>query len=388
MRRGFGKALLAILVFGVALFSSCNRDGSSVRLSVRGSDVPDSSLVYIVDVEPGPDGFVRLDSARTLDGAFSFEGKGYEDGVYYLMLPPGRFALVYVGTPAAQLTLAVPDSDAASVSEGGLYSATLTRYNALMKRFSTGRGALEQEARSLQQTASSDATQVADAQARMAELEAQYDKLVEENDAEVQKLIAENPSDMVALFILRSQLERSSTDQEREALRGLYEGMDKSLASSRDMKWIAEYFEKSDRLQIGKPFVDFEVEDAEGGKHKLSDVAGKGQVVLVEFWASWCGYCRQFNPELVKLYGEFHAKGFEIFGVSLDKDRGEWQEAVKADGLGWTQYVESASIEPMPSSLYQVRGIPYNVLLDKSGVIIGKGLNPNELRLLLTDMLP
>jgi len=105
----------------------------------------------------------------------------------------------------------------------------------------------------------------------------------------------------------------------------------------------------------------------------------RGKIVLIDFWASWCGPCRKDMPGVVKLYNKYKAKGFEIFGVSLDKDKGHWVDAIKNDGITWPQVSDLKHWESEPAKMYDVRSIPFTVLLDKEGKIIAKGLRGAEL---------
>jgi thiol-disulfide isomerase/thioredoxin len=101
--------------------------------------------------------------------------------------------------------------------------------------------------------------------------------------------------------------------------------------------------------------------------------------LLVDFWASWCGPCRVENPRLVKLYNQYKDKGFDILGVSLDGNSEAWQKAVKADRLTWTQVSDLKGWNNTAARAYGIKSIPFNLLLDKDGIIIGKNLRGPDL---------
>ena len=114
----------------------------------------------------------------------------------------------------------------------------------------------------------------------------------------------------------------------------------------------------------------------------------KGKYVLVDFWASWCGPCRAENPNVVKAYKKYNAKGFEIFSVSLDKDKDKWIAAIQKDGLVWPSHVCDFMHWQSPVvQLYNFTGIPYNVLLDKNGNIIAKNLRGEDLEKKLAEVI-
>ena len=106
--------------------------------------------------------------------------------------------------------------------------------------------------------------------------------------------------------------------------------------------------------------------------------------MLLKFWASWCKPCRQSNPGLVKLYANYHPKGFEIFGVSLDEKAEDWQNAVAADNLTWPQYIAGWNVA---METYNVQGIPFTVLIDGEGKIVAKNLDENGLESKLEELL-
>lgn len=130
--------------------------------------------------------------------------------------------------------------------------------------------------------------------------------------------------------------------------------------------------EMDQKLGIGKEMPDIELPNPEGKTLKLSDYEGK--VVLVDFWAGWCRPCRQENPNLVSAYKKYKGKGFEIFGVSLDRTRDQWLKAIEDDNMTWPQVSDLAYWESAVVKEFNITGIPANFLLDRNGVIIARNL--------------
>ena len=137
---------------------------------------------------------------------------------------------------------------------------------------------------------------------------------------------------------------------------------------------------------VGQEAPDIVMNDLEGNTRKLSDLRGK--VVLIDFWASWCGPCRRENPNVVKAYAEYKDKGFDVFSVSLDKTADRWKAAIEQDGLLWSNHVSDLKgWQNAAAKLYDVHSIPATFLIDQEGKVVASNLRGPALDSKLEELL-
>jgi thiol-disulfide isomerase/thioredoxin len=158
------------------------------------------------------------------------------------------------------------------------------------------------------------------------------------------------------------------------------------IAFDKFQERVKLYGDFSQKIAIGEKAPDIIMDDVNGKELKLSTL--KGQVVLLDFWASWCGPCRKANPQLVALYHTYKDKGFTVYSVSLDNDPIAWKQAIQQDGLAWPNHVSDLMGWKTPmTQLYKFSGIPFTVLIDEKGIIAGINVHPQELEQQLQSML-
>jgi peroxiredoxin len=143
--------------------------------------------------------------------------------------------------------------------------------------------------------------------------------------------------------------------------------------------------ENERNLANGMPAPDITLPDTNGQLVSLSSL--RGNVVLIDFWAAWCPPCRKANTALVEIYKEHNPRGFEIYGVSLDRTRDQWLKAIETDNLTWVQVSDLRFMNSPVVSLYNVQNIPYNILLNREGKIVARNLSPEEIGQHLRELL-
>lgn len=195
----------------------------------------------------------------------------------------------------------------------------------------------------------------------------------------IKKMIDDNPSSPTCVFFI----EVLNT----EIYYAYHEKLSKGIKKYDNSKIVKDFIAKTENvknLAIGGLAPEINLKNPEGEYVKLSSL--RGNYVLIDFWAAWCGPCRRENPNVVKLYEKYNSKGFEIYGVSLDRDRTSWLKAIEKDKLTWTQVSDLKFWQSEGARAYNVSAIPHTVLLDKEGKIIATNLRGSSLEKKLEEL--
>ena len=208
---------------------------------------------------------------------------------------------------------------------------------------------------------------------------------------ELKGKLEENMDNLLPVAFAKQVVRLNGVDKFREILQGdspfarhpyVQDLMKKIDEEEAEMKAMQE------RAQavVGQKFQDLEEPDPDGNVHKLSEYLGRGNWVLVDFWASWCGPCHEEMPNVVEAYKAYHDKGFEIVGLSFDQDKEAWVRAIKDWEMPWIHLSDLKRWKTVASQVYGVQAIPDNILVDPEGTVVARGLRGDDLKAKLAEI--
>ena len=348
---------------------SCNNSKTAADFTVDGTlKNTDAKIVYL-QVSPANATPVIVDSSQVdKNGAFRLTANGKEESIYSLRSGESPYPFAVLINDSKKITVHADlknQTKPYTVSGSGASQGIVDFDKATMER-AKKIYEVSRQVDSLDRAKAPDST--------INVPFGQYEAATAELKNFTSDFIDRSPSPVLALYAL-GNYQRLTQQLGLKPYNNMEVAEIVSKASARfpSNPALAE-LKKNQRSQLAP---DFTLPDTTGTPVSLSSF--KGKYVLVDFWASWCGPCRQENPNVVRAYQQFKDKNFTVLGVSLDKNKEAWLQAIKADGLTWNHVSDLKYWNSAAASLYDVRSIPYNVLVDPAGNIIAEELRGNDL---------
>jgi peroxiredoxin len=354
------------IILVLALLSSCNNDNSFV---INGTvDVIDDTKVYILQADQNNQPFIK-DSTLVKSSQFSFKGISATPEISYIQVEGvNGYVLAILETGEITADLDVNNISKSTVS-GTISNDDFVKYKLETKSLVDNMNSIASSAQ--------DAIMNGDVEVAK-ELEKDYNTkerevLLYEWDFIIDNLDSYMSALLLEVFMIENKVNKDSIIDVYESFsnRIKVSGVGKNIASL-----LSQY---EDPIEVGEIAPDFTAPGIDGSNITLSKITESNTVTLLDFWAAWCRPCRVENPNLVRLYKKYNQNGFDIIGVSLDRTKEQWEQAIEDDDLPWTQVSNLSFWNDPVARRYSIRAIPQSYLIDNTGTVIGKNLRGNDL---------
>ena len=358
------KQFILILNMAFAVCSCADGQGYVITGDISGADGKTVSLRQYRDLQPA-----EVSTATVQSGKFTIKGTA----------PFPEFCMLYVDDQGPVQFFVENSNIHISIDMQNIAQSKVTgsKENEVFMEFMNELEKFAQQQKKLNDSYVALSTSSIAAPDAVANIRAQAANLEAERSAYMVNFIQKHPGKITTAFIIVSaSLTQALSGAQLEQVAN---GFDAKTDQSQWVKMIKDQVSSSKRTAIGQPFPDITLKTPDDKPISISDYAGKGKYVLLDFWAAWCGPCRQANPHVVGLYNRYKDKGFEIVGISLDQSKDAWVKAIADDKLTWPQMSDLNYWQSAAAKLYSVSSIPHTVLLDKEGKIIAKGLHVGAL---------
>ena len=330
----------------------------------------------------------KIDNAGDLKKVLLYEGESVVDSAF--LNENNKFRFRRTALEAKPYTLVVGNRPYMLVLENGdnvefntdlnknedQYSISGSEISSKLQKLSSIRGVFQRAQNEIQTEFEQRTNKGEDAATVQSELMLKHQGILDQTSKQTFQFANENRNNLAGFYAMLSLFSLDPITYEKELIAYADEARVKFPKNS-SVQFFSNHMAELKPLSIGQKAPDFESLTPTGKTIKLSDLRGK--YVLLDFWASWCGPCREENPNIVKQYHTFKDKGFTVLGVSLDDNQSAWLKAIKDDKLDWAQVSELKRWDSEAGQLYKITAIPTSYLIDPDGMIIGKNLRGSAL---------
>ena len=349
------------------LLSSCGSSNNQFEL-IGNADVSDGTMIYVLQADQNNQPYIK-DSTSVQSNSFKFKGISSTPQISYIQVNGVNgyvLAILENGDIKADI---YKDSISKSRVYGTKSNDDFIKYKAETKYLVDTMNNISSDAQSAIMNGDVDTAMELEKEYNSKEREVmlyEWDFIVDNLDSYMSALLLE-------VFMIENKVNKDS-------IIDVYESFSNSIKVSDVGKNIADLLSQfEDPIEVGEIAPDFTAPSIDGPDITLSNELLNNKVTLLDFWAAWCRPCRIENPNLVRLHKKYKNAGFDIIGVSLDRTREQWEQAVIDDNLPWTQVSNLNFWNDPVARRYSIRSIPQSYLLDKNGLVMGKNLRGQEL---------
>ena len=370
---------LFITLSVIFLFTACDQNKNNGAFELKGKISGSNGETLYLEKLTNPQPVVVDSAVLNNDGEFEFKNYLPKLGFYRVRTDPrNMITLVLDSNVKISITADIKDFSNTKKIVGSPESTLFYEYEAISKARNLQLDSLDKSFQMIMEVRKFDTLRM-DSVSRS--FEVPYNVIMNRFNSLITEKIKQN-NNMYASMIAIQGLD---PDRFGDTYRSLADGLLKKYPKDKSVMMFRDAVNKMLGTTIGSKAPEIVLPSPDGKEIALSSLRGK--VVLIDFWASWCGPCRKEMPNVVRAYAKYKSKGFEIYGVSLDKEKGNWVEAIKEEGITWPQVSDLLYWQSSVISLYAIEGIPYTVLLDREGTIIAKNLRGEELDEKLAEVL-
>ena len=359
----------------LVLLGSCGSQENQFEL-IGKADVADGTKIYVLQADQNNQPYIK-DSTTVQSNNFKFQGISSTPQISYIQVEGVNgyvLAILENGDIKADL---FKDSISKSKVYGTKSNDDFIKYKSETKFLVDDMNNISYEAQ--------DAIMTGDVSTAM-ELEKEYNSKEREVMLYEWDFIIDNLDSYMSALLLEVFMIENKVN--KDSIIDVYESFSNRIKVSDVGKNIADLLSQYENpIEVGEIAPDFTAPSLDGSDVTLSVELAKNSVTLLDFWAAWCRPCRVENPNLVRLYKDYNESGFNIIGVSLDRTKDQWEQAVEDDNLLWTQVSNLNFWNDPIARRYSIRAIPQSYLINQDGVVIGKNLRGNELAVKIEEAL-
>lgn len=387
------KKVLLFLAVAASVLSCKKLADNEFEIEGKVDKSLDGKKVFL-EKQGGYMGFVPVDTVQVKDGKFVFEGTVTDPSMHFVQVE-GLQGKVQVILEHGNIDVEVDKDSIQKSKMGGTYN------NDKLQEYYTQLEVTRKKMMNFQNVHKAEIDQVRQTgdQALMQKLEGEYKVITDEMSKRSTEFLDKNPKAYISALLVKQML---TMGQPVEEVRKKFDALAPEVKKTTEGKEVLDMInraaatpkvapdapaaeEANPKTAVGAVAPQFSAPTPEGKTMSLQQAMGK--VTVIDFWASWCKPCRMENPNVVALYNEYHSKGLNIIGVSLDKDAAAWKKAIADDKLTWNHISNLKFWEEPIAMQYGVKSIPATFILDGSGKIVARDLRGDELKAKVKELL-